>query len=31
VTQTNLKLTSWEKIANLLKLEKYSTFDPRKL
>jgi 3-phytase len=27
--QTNLKLTSWEKIAQALGLEKYSNFDPR--
>ncbi|WP_338849454.1 phytase [Massilia sp. W12] len=30
VKQTNLKFTSWEKIANALKLEKYNNFDPRK-
>ncbi|WP_047394877.1 phytase [Chitinibacter sp. ZOR0017] len=29
--QTNLKFTSWEKIATALKLEKYNNFDPRKL
>lgn len=31
VHQTNLKFTSWEKIATALGLKKYDNFDPRKL